>query len=147
MGLFDVNGRSRFSVIYFSVHEDTSTIKDMPTVVTGLTKKALGDLEKMRRKEGVLLQKDLMQRIQMIEGRLRTVQERIPIALKASGARLKGRVEKLLEGQSVNMDRLAQEIAVLAERSDVTEELTRLHSHLVQFRAGLKAKGPVGKTT
>ena len=43
------------------------------------------------------------------------------------------------------MDRIAQEIAMLAERSDVTEELTRLKSHVVQFRTALKAKGPVGK--
>ena len=143
-GTIDVNAVAGFRDL-FSFHEDISPIKDMPTVVTGLTKKALGDLEKMRRKEGVLLQKDLTQRIRMIEGRLRTVQERIPIALKASGVRLKGRVEKLLEGQTVNMDRLAQEIAMLAERSDVTEELTRLQSHLLQFRAGLKTKGPVGK--
>ena len=45
----------------------------------------------------------------------------------------------------MNMDRLAQEIAMLAERSDVTEELTRLKSHVAQFRTALKAKGPVGK--
>jgi uncharacterized protein (TIGR00255 family) len=43
------------------------------------------------------------------------------------------------------MDRLAQEIAMLAERSDVTEELTRLKSHVAQFRTTFKAKGPVGK--
>jgi uncharacterized protein (TIGR00255 family) len=117
----------------------------MSSVVVGLTQKALGDLEKMRRKEGAVLQKDLMQRIQAIDGRLRTIQQRIPLALQASGVRLKARVAKLLEGQSVNMDRLTQEIAMLAERSDVTEELTRLQSHLAQFRTALKAKVPVGK--
>ena len=114
-------------------------------MVTGVTQKALGDLEKMRRKEGAVLQKDLIQRLHTIEGRLRTVQQRIPVALQASGVRLKARVAKLLEGQSVNMDRLAQEIAMLAERSDVTEELTRLKSHVAQFRHALKAKEPVGK--
>jgi uncharacterized protein (TIGR00255 family) len=67
------------------------------------------------------------------------------VALQASGVRLKARVAKLLEGQSVNMDRLAQEIAMLAERSDVTEELTRLKSHVAQFRTALKAKEAVGK--
>ena len=143
-GTVDVNVVAGFRDL-FSVNEETAPLKDMSTVVTGLTQKALGDLEKMRRKEGSVLQKDLVQRIHGIEGRLRTVQERIPVALQASGIRLKARVSKLLEGASVNMDRVAQELAMLAERSDVTEELTRLKSHVAQFRTALKAKGPVGK--
>ncbi len=143
-GTVDVNVVAGFRDL-FSVNEETAPLKDMSTVVTGLTQKALGDLEKMRRKEGSVLQKDLVQRIHGIEGRLRTVQERIPVALQATGIRLKARVSKLLEGASVNMDRVAQELAMLAERSDVTEELTRLKSHVAQFRAALKAKEPVGK--
>lgn len=143
-GTVDVNVVAGFRDI-FSLSEEPAPIKDMSTVVVGLTQKALGDLEKMRRKEGAVLHKDLTQRILTIDGRLRTVQQRIPLALQASSVRLKGRVAKLLEGQPLNMDRLAQEIAMLAERSDVTEELTRLQSHLAQFRTALKAKLPVGK--
>ena len=143
-GTIDVNVVAGFRDI-FSVNEETAPVKDLSNVVTGLTQKALSDLEKMRKKEGTVLQKDLTQRLQVIEGRLRTVQQRIPLSLKASAARLKGRVAKLLEGQSVHMDRVAQEIAMLAERSDVTEELTRLNSHVAQFRTALKAKGTVGK--
>ncbi len=143
-GTIDVNTIAGFRDV-FAVHEDTVPIDDLSKVVTTLTQKALGDLEKMRRKEGAQLQKDLSQRIRVIERRLRTVQERIPLALKATGIRLKERVDKLLEGQTVKLDRLAQEISMLAERSDVTEELTRLNSHVLQFRAGLKTKGPVGK--
>jgi uncharacterized protein (TIGR00255 family) len=143
-GTIDVNAVAGYRDL-FSVNEETAPIKDLSKVVAGLTQKALGDLEKMRKKEGTVLQKDLTQRLHAIEGRLRIVQQRIPLSLKASGMRLKGRVAKLLEGQSVNMDRVAQEIAMLTERADVTEELTRLHSHVAQFRAALKEKGPVGK--
>ncbi len=143
-GTIDVNVVAGFRDL-FSVTEETVPLKDLSNVVTGLTQKALGDLEKMRKKEGAVLQKDLIQRLQAIEGRLRIVQQRIPLSLKASGVRLKGRVAKLLDGQSVNMDRVAQEIAMLAERSDVTEELTRLQSHVAQFRSALKEKVPVGK--
>ena len=143
-GTIDVNAVAGYRDL-FSVNEETAPIKDMSKVVAGLTQKALGDLEKMRKKEGAVLQKDFTQRLHVIEGRLRTVQQRIPLSLKASGVRLKGRVAKLLEGQSMNMDRVAQEIAMLTERADVTEELTRLHSHVAQFRAALKEKGPVGK--
>ncbi len=143
-GTIDVNVVASFRDL-FSVNEEPVPIKDMSKIVVGLTQKALGDLVKMRKNEGAVLQKDLVQRLHAIEGRLRTVQHRIPLALQGSGIRLKGRVTKLLEGQSMNMDRVAQEIAMLAERTDVTEELIRLKSHVAQFRSALKAKGPVGK--
>jgi uncharacterized protein (TIGR00255 family) len=143
-GTIDVNVVAGFRDL-FSVSEETAPIKDMSDVVAGLTQKALRDVEKMRKKEGTVLQKDLTQRIHTIEDRLRIVQQRIPVALKASRVRLTKRVTKLLEGISVNMDRVGQEIVMLAERSDVTEELIRLQSHVAQFRATLKAKGPVGK--
>ncbi len=143
-GTIDVNVIAGFRDL-FAVNEEPAPFKDLSTVVRRLTKKALGDLEKMRKNEGTVLQKDLTQRLHTIEKQLRAVQQRIPLALKASSLRLKGRVAKLLDGQSVNMDRIAQEIAMLAERSDVTEELTRLQSHVAQFRAALKEKTPVGK--
>ncbi len=143
-GTIDVNVIAGFRDL-FTVNEEPAPFKDLSTVVRRLTKKALGDLEKMRKNEGTVLQKDLTQRLHTIEKQLRAVQQRIPLALKASSLRLKGRVAKLLDGQSVNMDRIAQEIAMLAERSDVTEELTRLQSHVAQFRAALKEKTPVGK--
>ena len=143
-GTVDVNVVAGFRDV-FSVTEEMAPSKDLSPVVIKLTQKALSDVEKMRRKEGAVLQKDLTQRIHTIEDHLRTVQQRIPVALQASSVRLKGRVEKILEGQSLNGERLAQEIALLAERSDVTEELTRLQSHLAQFRSALKAKVPVGK--
>jgi uncharacterized protein (TIGR00255 family) len=73
------------------------------------------------------------------------VYQHIPLALQTAADRLKARVAKLLEGERVNDDRVAQEIVMLAERSDVTEELTRLQSHLAQFRSALKSKEPVGK--
>ncbi len=143
-GTIDVNVIAGFRDV-FSVTEETAPITDLSPVVMGLTKKALSDVEKMRRKEGAVLQKDLIQRIHTIEDHLRTIQQRIPVALQASNVRLKGRVEKILEGQALNKDRLAQEIVLLAERSDVTEELIRLQSHLAQFRTGIKSKTPVGK--
>jgi len=76
---------------------------------------------------------------------LHVVHQRIPVSLQASADRLRARVAKLLEGERVNDDRVAQEVAMLAERSDVTEELTRLESHVAQFRSALKSKEAVGK--
>jgi uncharacterized protein (TIGR00255 family) len=143
-GTVDVNVVAGFRDLFFT-SEESAVIKDVPKVVEGLVERALTDLEKMRKKEGTALQKDLLQRVQIVEGRLHVVQQRIPVALQASVDRLKARVAKLLEGERVNEDRIAQEIAMLAERSDVTEESTRLKSHVAQFRSALKSKDPVGK--
>ncbi|MDR4460589.1 MAG: YicC family protein [Nitrospirales bacterium] len=143
-GTVDVNVVAGFRDL-FSTSEEPTVIKDVPKVVEGLVQRALTDLEKMRKKEGTALQKDLLQRVQSIEERLHVIQQRIPPALQGSADRLKARVAKLLEGERANDDRIAQEIAMLAERSDVTEELTRLQSHVMQFRSTLKSKGPVGK--
>ena len=74
-GTVDVNVVAGFRDL-FSVNEECAPVKDMSAVVTGLTKKALVDLEKMRKKEGAVLHKDLTQRLLAIEGRLRTVQQR-----------------------------------------------------------------------
>ncbi|WP_342349418.1 YicC/YloC family endoribonuclease [uncultured Nitrospira sp.] len=143
-GTVDVNVVAGFRDL-FSTSEEPTVIKDVPKVVEGLVQRALTDLEKMRKKEGTALQKDLLQRVQMVEERLQVVQQRIPSALQVAADRLKARVAKLLEGERVNDDRIAQEIAMLAERSDVTEELTRLQSHVAQFRSTLKSKEAVGK--
>ena len=96
-GTVDVNVVAGFRDL-FSVNEEVAPIKDLSTVLTGLTKKALGDLEKMRKKEGAVLQKDLSQRLHTVEGRLRTIQQRIPNALRASGVRLKGRGREITRG-------------------------------------------------
>ena len=144
VGVVDVNVVAGFRDL-FSATEEAPPIKDISKITSTLTKRALTELESMRRKEGAILQKDMIQRIQTIDGRLQMVEQRIPRALQAVAARLKARVAKLLEGESVNPDRLAQEVAMLAERSDVTEELIRLQSHLTQFRTAVKSKKPVGK--
>jgi uncharacterized protein (TIGR00255 family) len=143
-GTVDVNVVAGFRDL-FTTSEEATSLKDIPKIIEGLAQRAMADLEKMRRKEGAALQKDLLERIQAVEERLHAIHQRIPLALQASAGRLKARVVKLLEGERMNEDRVAQEIALLAERSDVTEELTRLQSHVAQFRSALKSKSPVGK--
>ncbi|MES4784640.1 MAG: hypothetical protein C4294_01045 [Nitrospiraceae bacterium] len=60
--------------------------------------------------------------------------------------RMKTRVEKLVGDVDLDMGRLSQELVLYADRCDVTEELTRLGSHLVQFDVALKSREPVGRT-
>ena len=143
-GGIDVNVLAGFRDI-FTTGEEPVLNKAVPKAVLALTRRALTDLEKMRRKEGAALQKDFQGRLRGLEGRLQKVQKRIPVALKEHQERLKGRIAKLLAGEPPPSDRIAQEIVMFAERSDVTEELIRLQSHIGQFRVALTAKGPVGK--
>lgn len=143
-GTVDVNVVAGFREV-FTASEEGVIIQDLPKILEGLTGGALADLEKMRKKEGTALQKDLLGRIRTVEERLHAIEQRISPALQMYAERLKARVAKILDGDRINEDRIAQEIAMLAERSDVTEELTRLQSHVAQFRSALKSKTPVGK--
>lgn len=90
--------------------------------------------EEMKVREGRTLGEDLAQRLEKITGSLRHVEElgpRVPIDAKAN---LEARLRKLLDSGDVDPQRLAQEAAILADRSDITEECVRLVSHLAQFR-------------
>jgi uncharacterized protein (TIGR00255 family) len=59
--------------------------------------------------------------------------------------RLSERVKELTEGRTIDETRLAQEVALMAERSDITEEIVRMHSHISQFEALLRSDGTEGK--
>jgi len=112
--------------------------------------KALAALLGMRREEGRALEKDLTLRLSEIEQRMARIRERLPEIVQEHGARLQARVTRLLEASqsgrnALDPARLAQEVALLADRSDVSEELTRLESHVHQFRNFLRKPMPVGR--
>jgi uncharacterized protein (TIGR00255 family) len=101
----------------------------------------------MREEEGRRLHDDLEGRIQAIEAALAAVEQRAPERLVAERDRLRRAVQELATGVAVDADRLAQEVAYLAERWDVNEELVRFRSHNELFRQLLEADSaePVGK--
>ncbi len=74
------------------------------------------------------------------------IERRAPLVSQAYFSRMKARVEKLLGHETSDSGRLRQELAVYADRCDVTEEVTRLDSHLSQFDRTLNRQGSVGKT-
>ena len=125
-----------------------------PRVVRAAEKvleQALKALDRMRRHEGRLLERDLLARLQEIAGRLRMIGLRLPAIVQERQGRLQERVNRLLEStgggkDGVDQGRVAQEVALLADRSDVSEELTRLGSHLDQFRNFLRKSEPVGRS-
>jgi uncharacterized protein (TIGR00255 family) len=106
---------------------------------------ALGKLDDMRRAEGAHLIDELRKRLTKIEGKADQVRFLAEALRPAFARRLDARLKELLGGVSLEPARLAQEAALLAERSDISEELERLRSHLAQFAKLLRSAGEMGK--
>ncbi len=106
---------------------------------------ALFSLIEMREREGEAIERDLKKRLGKLKGFAAEIRIRAPEIVTAHQRRLTENVEKLCQGIEVDADRIAQEIAIFAERSDITEELVRMGSHLEQFDAYLKMDDVVGR--
>jgi len=111
---------------------------------------ALDDLERMREIEGATLAEEMRVRLAKIEAEVPVIESAAEGLVDAYRQRLQKRIGELVNrsgNQTVELDagRLAQEVAYLADRSDITEELTRLRSHLEQFRVAIEGEGDVGK--
>ncbi|HEX6718561.1 MAG TPA: YicC/YloC family endoribonuclease [Pyrinomonadaceae bacterium] len=110
---------------------------------------ALDELEKMREQEGEALKNELRERVKKIETLVPIIESSAAGLADTYRVRLQKRIGELLSrsGQVVEIDpiRLAQEVAYLADRSDVSEEMVRLRSHLTQFQEALDAPGEAGK--
>jgi uncharacterized protein (TIGR00255 family) len=107
---------------------------------------ALADLIKMREREGKHLAKDLIHRLKAIRGRLEEIRTFHPDVVKRYRAALLERIQKAGLPIASDDERLLKEISFFADRADVSEELTRLESHLAQFAHHLRSKEPVGRT-
>ncbi len=107
---------------------------------------ALTELEKMRKREGEALTKDLTLHLNAIREAQSIVAKKAPDLAKIAFDRMKARIETLLQSEVPDPARLQQELAVYADRSDISEELVRLESHMVQFDQQLRSQESVGKT-
>ena len=106
---------------------------------------AVTSLDNMRLREGDALAEDLQARRLQIAEWSKLIGERTPQMVIEYRQKLKSRLEQLLEGAEMDESRLAQEVALLADRSDITEELVRLSSHFSQFDEALQSSEPVGR--
>jgi uncharacterized protein (TIGR00255 family) len=106
---------------------------------------ALVEMVAMRTKEGQALAEDLRRRVEAVEAHLEHIAELVPRTREQIQNRLREKVAVLLEPGAIHEDRLAMEVALIAERSDITEEIVRFRSHNAQFFAALDKGGEVGK--
>jgi uncharacterized protein (TIGR00255 family) len=106
---------------------------------------ALDALGEMRSREGRALLVNLKVHLDQVEATLAGIEERTPKLVRLHRDRLKERLAELLDNRLPDPARLEQEVALLVERGDVTEECDRLRSHLAQFRGVLEQPGPQGR--
>ncbi len=114
-------------------------------VVREVTLTALEEFNSMRKSEGSRLASDLKQRIHKLEGTISEIEELTPLNVNNYRKKLTARISELLADVVVDMQRIEQEVALMAEKCDVTEECVRFKSHNQQFLTALKEGGPVGK--
>jgi len=107
---------------------------------------ALAELVERRETEGAALAQELANLGSVLAGYVETVAQRAPAAVERRAARLSERMQAMLAGAEVDHARLATEVAVWADKTDVSEELARLRAHLAQLTALLAGQGPVGRT-
>ena len=115
--------------------------------LAAIVNKAIDNLIAMRRAEGAQLAAFLVERVAAVETRLARIEKRAPIRLKEQHERIKRTVSELIGAAGADPQRIAQEIAILADKMDVAEELDRFRSHLAAFRetAQSRTAEPVGK--
>jgi uncharacterized protein (TIGR00255 family) len=116
-----------------------------PSVETAL-RKAVAGLVKMREKEGKFLADDLGVRLGLLETGLDLIRKSAPEILKRYREQLHARVKEAGLEIPIDDERLLKEVVFFADRCDISEEITRLSSHLKQFRDCLKSNEPVGRT-
>ncbi|MBC8286608.1 MAG: YicC family protein [Nitrospinae bacterium] len=114
-------------------------------LLLNMAEAAIASLQKMREEEGAHLQKDFAERIDSIEKHAAQIEKRQPEVIQEYKARLKEKIKLLNDGIDMDDSRLAQETAILADRCDITEEVTRLSSHLNQFRKLFDSAEPIGR--
>ncbi len=106
---------------------------------------ALENLVKMREKEGESLKSNLLGMLGNIEEAMVTVRERAPLIPQEYKEKLENRLETLLQSDTVDPQRIAQEVAFFADKCCIDEEITRMGCHIAQFRDILSSNEPVGR--
>jgi len=134
-----------FNEIFISRETDEQTIEACWELVKNATGDALVNLNRMRRQEGEQLKNDLDNRVRHIDEHLETIKGMVKDRVPEARDKLLERIHHLLEDDSFDKERLELEVAVLADKMDVTEEIVRLQSHIKFFRQALEQNQSVGR--
>lgn len=110
-----------------------------------ITAKAVEEFNAMREREGERLRRDMLGKLETIEGLVSVVEERSPQTVKEYRERLEARLRDILADRSLDEQRVITEAAIFGDRTAVDEETVRLRSHIAQFRTMLEEGSPIGR--
>jgi uncharacterized protein (TIGR00255 family) len=129
----------------FATPAETQLSPELISSVNNALLEAAAMMVKMRQDEGAVMYQDMQARLGSIKEIVTTIKARVPQVVVEYQKRLADRVKELTAGYTLDDARLAQEVAIMAERSDITEEIVRLQSHIGQFDVLLQSDEAEGK--
>ncbi len=129
-----------------TVEQEEMDADHVSAVLGEATTKALRGMARMRLAEGKALEKDLRERLGLLDELLKSIRKSAPAVVSGYREKLFGRLADAGLQDLASDERVVKEIALFADRCDISEELTRLKSHLSQARKLLRSPGPVGRT-
>lgn len=145
--------KNDLSIHSFIHHEDIFSVQEKPKKLDAFQEKffhcmedVLNEVKRKREEEANFLLKDIMNRLHTMKDLVEQIKERAPIIMEAYKSRIQERIETYI-GEHIQIEgtNVLQEIALLAEKGEITEEITRLQSHFRHFTNVLKEEGAVGR--
>lgn len=143
-GELDINNLISIGGAFESKNVSVSADKAWSCVEKALRQALKGCVE-MRRREGEEMRRDIEKNLRTVEKLTGRIKKRVPVALNSMHKRAKKRLRELIGKSKLDDSRWEMEAAALAERSDFSEELARLKSHITQFNSILKRRGELSK--
>jgi uncharacterized protein (TIGR00255 family) len=127
------------------VNEENPEMEKLWPDLKVLIEKAMLSLNNMKKNEGSAIEKDFFKRLHVIARYINEIRVRSNKTVKEYTEKLMQSIKKLIEDIDINEDRLFQEVAFMAEKSDITEELVRMESHVEQFKYFMGQDNAVGR--
>jgi uncharacterized protein (TIGR00255 family) len=146
-GTIDISSLLSLPGIIRPAVPDEQMAEQMKEIVLDITQRAIDKLKQMRAAEGNFLEAELESHCQAIRENLEKIRGRSAVVIQGCARRLKKRVDELLAEAKLKLDEetLAREVAVLADRSDISEEIARLDSHLQRFAESCESDDQAGR--
>jgi uncharacterized protein (TIGR00255 family) len=128
----------------FDIREESKSSDDVEKELLHIVESAVHQLTEMRKAEGEQLAFDLMQRLKELSKITIELEKIAPAAVEQYRERIEKRVSEFVSGK-IDENRILTEVALFADKVDISEELIRIHSHINQFEKTLQGLGPVGR--
>ena len=129
-------------ILNLKIEQDDDTIKNE---AINVLEKAVDQLYEMRQIEGKRIAEDLLKRIEIIDDKVTKISEKSTGLIQEYVVKLEGRVREILQTEEIDKSRIAQEVVIYSDKCSIEEEITRLKSHVSQFKDLLQSDGAVGK--